>query len=137
MQRAVNAEAKAGLRSSTMIWDLDAHCPKGYRLSHNTSSKIQTQGSNHKNSLYTKKPKNKHLKSALLRGNVAEPAKKENKKKRLSGRKREQSKQTLATSDKTKAPKKKKKRRDLSKVTCFNCNKKGYYASNYTKPPKN
>ena len=42
VQKAVNAEAKAGLRSSTMVRESDAHCPRGYRPSHNTSSKVQT-----------------------------------------------------------------------------------------------
>ena len=44
VQRAVNAEAKAGLRSSTMVRESDARCPRGHRPSHNTSSKMQTQG---------------------------------------------------------------------------------------------
>ena len=43
VQRAVNAEAKASLRSSTMVWESDIRCPQGYRPSHNTSSKVQTQ----------------------------------------------------------------------------------------------
>ena len=43
VQRAVNAEAKAGLRFSTIVWESDAHCPKSHRLSHNTSSKMRTQ----------------------------------------------------------------------------------------------
>ena len=42
VQKAVNAEAKAGLRSSTMVRNLEARCPRGHRLSHNTFSKIQT-----------------------------------------------------------------------------------------------
>ena len=44
VQKAVNAEAKAGLRSSTMVWESDAYCPKSHHLSHNTFSKVQTQG---------------------------------------------------------------------------------------------
>ena len=48
VQRAVNAEAKAGLRSSTMVRESDAHCPKGHRPSHNTASKMQTQGTSAK-----------------------------------------------------------------------------------------
>ena len=43
VQKAVNMEVKAGLRSSIMVWDLDARYPWGYCLSHNTSSKVQTQ----------------------------------------------------------------------------------------------
>ena len=42
MQSAVNAEVKIGLRSNTIVWDLDAYCLKGHCLSHNISSKMQT-----------------------------------------------------------------------------------------------
>ena len=81
-----------GLRSSTMIRDLDARCPRGHRPSHNTSSKVQTQGSSHKDSLRSKKPKPKDAKPAPSRDNVTEPAKKENrkdKKKKLQNHRRE------------------------------------------------
>ena len=44
VQRAVNAEAKAGLRSSTMVRNSDARYPKGHRSYHNTSSKVLIQG---------------------------------------------------------------------------------------------
>ena len=138
VQRAVNAEAKTGLRSSTMVWNLDACCPRGHRLSHNTFSKVQTQGS--KDSSRSKEPKPKDLKPAPSRDNVAEPVKKENrknKKKRLQNHRREQNKQIPATNKNTKAPKKKKKRRDPSEVTCLNRDKKGHYASNCTEPLKN
>ena len=138
MQKAVNAEAKADLKSSTMIWDSDVHCSRGHRPSHNTSLKMQTEGS--KNSSRSKKFKPKDPKPAPSCNDTAEPAKKENKKekkKRLQKRRREQNKQTPVTSDNTKAPKNNKKRRDPSKITSFNCNKKSHYASNCTKPLKN
>ena len=140
VQRAVNAEAKAGLRSSTMVRESDARCPRGHRPSHNTSSKVQTQGSSHKDSPRSEERKPKDPKPAPSHDDAAEPAKKEDrkdKKKKLQNRRREQNEQTPATGDNTKAPKKKKKRRDSSEVTCFNCNKKGHYANNCTKPPKN
>ena len=41
VQKAVNVEAKAGLRSSTMVWESDARCPKGHRPSYNTSSRYR------------------------------------------------------------------------------------------------
>ena len=45
IQKIVNIEVKASLKSSIMIWDLDAYYFKGYCLFHNTFSKMQTQGS--------------------------------------------------------------------------------------------
>ena len=137
VQRAVNAEVKVGLRSSTMVRESDARCPRGHRLSHNTSLKVQTQGS--KNSSRSEEPMPKDPKPAPSRDDAAKPAKNENrkdKKKKLQNRRREQNEQTPATGDNAEAPKKKKKRRDPSKVTCFNCNKKSYYANNCTELPK-
>ena len=78
VQRTVNAEAKTGLRSSTIVRDSDARCSRGYRPSHNTSSKVQIQGSN--NSSHSKEPKPKDLKPAPSRDGAAEPAKKEGRK---------------------------------------------------------
>ena len=72
VQRAVNAKAKANLKLSTMVLDLDAYCLKGYCLFYNTSLKMQIQGFNNKNSFHTKKLKAKNLKSALPRTNIAE-----------------------------------------------------------------
>ena len=42
VQRTVNAEAKAGLKSSAMVQDSDIYCPRGYRPSNSTASKVQT-----------------------------------------------------------------------------------------------
>ena len=78
VQKTVNAEAKAGLRSSTMVWDSNIHYFRSYFLSNNISLKVQTQSS--KNSSYPKKLKPKNLKSASLRDNMAELPKKNNKK---------------------------------------------------------
>ena len=90
VHRAVNAEAKADLRSNTMVQDLDARCLRGHRPSHNTSSKVQTQDS--KDSSRPKKTKPKDPKSAPSRDNAAESPQKDNrkdKKKRFQGQKRE------------------------------------------------
>ena len=81
MQRIVNAEAKAGLKLSTIVRNLDIYCFKGHHLIHNTSSKVQTQGSNNKGFFCFEKPKPKDLKPAPPRDNaVAEPVKKKDKK---------------------------------------------------------
>ena len=96
---------------------------------------MQTQGSSHKNSPRSKEPKHKDPKPAPSRDNAAEPAKKEDRKKkknRLQNQKREHTgEQTPATGVNTEAPKKKLKAR------CFYCNKKNHFANEYTKLPKN
>ena len=43
IQRAINVKAKASLRSNIIVWDLDAHCPRGHRLSYTILVKVQTQ----------------------------------------------------------------------------------------------
>ena len=133
VQKTVNVKAKACLRSSTMVRDSDARCPKGHHPSHNTSLKMQTQDS--KDSSRSKEPKPNDPKPALLHDNAAEPAKKKNrkeKKKRFWNQRQEHTgEQTQVTGVNTKAPKKK------IKTKCFNCNKKRHYANEYTKPLKN
>ena len=42
VQKAVNAEAKAGLKSSIMVRDSDIHCPRDHRPSNSTALKVQT-----------------------------------------------------------------------------------------------
>ena len=42
VQKAVNAEVKAGLQSSTIVQDLDIRYPKGHCPSNSTASKVQT-----------------------------------------------------------------------------------------------
>ena len=43
VQKAVNAESKAGLRSSAMVRDSDIRCPRGHCSSNSNASKVQTQ----------------------------------------------------------------------------------------------
>ena len=141
VQRTVNVESKASLRSSIMVRDLDICYPKGHCLFNCTTSKMQTQGTTIKDS-HLEKPKIKKAKLILSRAANAnkpsEQARKEKKKKRHQERR--DKKQTLAsTANATKVQKKKKKNqdRDVNKVTYYNCDKKGHYANTCTKPRKN
>ena len=86
-----------------------------------------------------KEAKTKDLKPILSCTNEAEPSeqkKKDQKDKKKFQQKRER-KDTLATDDNAIDAPKKKRRQNLSKVKCFTCNKKNYYASDYIKSPKN
>ena len=139
VQKAVNTEAKTGLKSNIMVWNLDACCSRSHRLFHNTFSKVQTQGS--KDPSCPKETKIKNLKSALSRNNAAKSHKKDNrkdKKKRFQGQRRkytrEQKKQTPATNiNTTNISKKNKKEHNVSEITYFNCDKKGHFAIDCTK----
>ena len=80
MQKAVNVEAKAGLKSSTIVQESDARYPRSHRLSHNTFSKVQTQGTTVKKPR-TEESRPKRAKqadgkaSALPRSKSTEPGK--------------------------------------------------------------
>ena len=95
---------------------------------------MQTQKTAAKDFSRPKKPKTKDLKSVPLHDDPAEPAKKKNKQKRFKRQQEctKKSKEIPATSNNTINAAKKKKKHDTSKVTYFNCDKTGHYASNCT-----
>ena len=74
MQRAVNAESKAGLKSSTMVRDLVIHCPRSHCSSNSTASKVQTQGITIKDS-HLEEPKLKKTKPTPPWAEASEPYK--------------------------------------------------------------
>ena len=144
VQRAVNTEAKAGLKSSIMVQDLDIRCLRNYRIFNSSASKVQTQETIAKNSSSPKKPKTKETKS--VRTDVAEPLEqdKKDKKDRWNKKRRfrehrwdhteEQKKQTPATSTNVTDAGSKKK---YANITCYNYDKKGHYLKSCPKPPRN
>lgn len=79
IQKAINAEAKAAMKSSTMVRDLDICCPRDHLFSNNTFSTVQNQEIIAKDFSRSKKPKTKDLKSALLCDNIIKLAMKKDK----------------------------------------------------------
>ena len=140
VQKVVNADAKAGLRSSAMVRDSDIRCPRSQRPSNNTASKVQTQGTSAKKP----RPKESRPKEAVPakgkapappRTNAAESSEqgkkdRKNKKRRFQERK----KQTPATGTNVTDARLKKKYLD---ITYYNCDKKGHYSKSCPEPPKN
>ena len=140
MQRIINVEAKAGLRSSIMIRDADSRCPRGHYPSQNTFFKVQTQGSIAKKS----KPKEFRLKDSKPANgktpappHINEPGKtsRQDKKKKYFKKKRNRKNSTLAIGDNIIEGEK--KRNNQSNKKCYNCQKKGHFARNCSKPLKN
>ena len=149
VQRAVNAEAKAGLRSSTMVWESDTCCPRGHRPSYNISSKMQTQETTAKK-LRTEESRPKEAKQAdgkapvPPRSEFTKPGKTSHIDKRREylekkKKKRDRKNNTPATGDNANAVKigKKKKQDNRSDGRCYNCQKKGHFLKNCPKPLKN
>ena len=83
IQRAVNAEDKAGLRSTIMVQNSDIRCSQGHHPSNNTALKVQTYEITAKDSSRPEEPKTKDPKSVPPRDNPAEPAMKKDKQKRF------------------------------------------------------
>ena len=134
VQRAVNMEVKAGLRSSIMVRDLNTHCPKDHCLSHNTSSKMQTQRITAKK-LCAKESRPKEAKQANGKAPALphsdEPVKFNcQKKKKYRKKKQDWKNFFLATRNNAIKDKKGDKK-------CYNCQKKGHITRNCPEPPKN
>ena len=149
MQRAVNAEAKVGLRSSTIIRNLDIYYFGGHRPSNNTTMKVKTQGITSKES----KPKEYRPNEAKLAEckNPALPrsestkfgktSRTDKKKEYLEKKKKKrvQKTNTPATRDNAKVVEigEKKKQDNWGNGRCYNCKKKGHFSRNYLELPKN
>ena len=129
MQRAVNAEATVGLRSSIMVQDTDSRCLKSHCLCQNTSTKVQTQGSTAKKSKPEEsrpkdlKPANEKT-PALPCTNESEKTSCQDKKKKYFKKKRDRKKRDrknfiLATEDNIIRGEKKQNNRGDGK--CYNC----------------
>ena len=140
VQKAVNAKAKADLKSSIMVRNADSRCLRGHCLSQNTSTKVQTQGSIAKKS----KPEEFRLKDSKSANektpappHINKPGKgsRQNKKKEYLKKKRDRKNSTPATEDNAIEGEKKQNNRGNGK--CYNCQKKGYFARNCPELPKN
>ena len=154
VKKAVAAEAKANLRSRATTKDMDQHCPRGSRSAHSTAAKASAQGQSTKN-LREEEPKVRAPESSTSRSSNPEPSAKARREKKKDRRRRDQRDRrgqegsTPASGVNASEPGEAKKNddrnrnrsggaaRDLNRVRCYNCNKKGHYANNCTEPPKN
>ena len=99
VQRAVNVEAKAGLRSSTMVQNSDIHCFRGHLPPISTALKVQTQETTAKDS-HQKKLKVKEVKPTSSQAEEAsEPSEQacKKKKRKKHPERRDKKEQTLAS----------------------------------------
>ena len=145
VQRAVNAKAKAGLRSSTMVRNSDIYYPRSHHFSNSTVLKMQTQGTTAKKSKPVES-RPKKLKSAEGK-NLALPRSKStelgktsciDKKREYLKKKRDRKNNTLATKNNANAIEiGEKKQNNQGDGRCYNCQKKGHFLKNCPEPPKN
>lgn len=134
--KAVKAEAKAGLRPSSYVRKTDHYCPRGSRPAHTTAHKVQTQGSSMKDPR-AEEPKEK---TSAPRSEPPEPSEKARKEKKKKAQKdkrdRKDSNPASGVNATDTSSGKTCKQKDISQITCYNCDKKGHYATKCPEPRK-
>ena len=138
IEKIVNVEAKALLQSASITREMDQHCPRGNRLTYTTVAKLQasTRDPQDKSSASSawypqdKPPRSLHPHS--LRSESGETSEKgfwkEKKKQRHLDH--EQARKDSTPDASVNAPNVASTAcKDLSHITCFNCNKEGHYAT--------
>ena len=145
VEKAVDAEAKAALRPRSYARETDQHCLRGSRSS---AAKASTQGQPMKDPRVEEPKKPQESKaSAPQRSDsteTSEQARKEKKKKdrRYCGRKPQDStpatgvNSTNTSGGHSSGSGRSQPQKDLSQINCYNCNKKGHYATKCPEPPK-
>ena len=149
VRKTIAAEAKAALRPSSYVREMDQHCPRGNRPAYATS--VKAQGSSMKDPRSQDyKPKSSGPGVASGSGSGSGPQRTDSEsfsrsKKRKGGPNKKKSDTPASGVNTTEAgdgQKSKKQRRqernkrDVKDVTCYNCDKKGHYATTCPKPRK-
>ena len=129
--KAVRVEAKAGLRPSFYVRETDQQVPQGNRPAHTTTHKVQTQRAMKDH----REDKSKAKASVPTSTQNSEPSDK--------ARKDKKKKQHKAKRDSTPATGVNKAevgdhraKKDISEISCYNCNKKGHYSNKCPEPRK-
>lgn len=127
-----------------MVWDLNAHYPRGHYFSYAILAKIQTQGFNSKE-FKPKDSRAKELKPAKGKTPILSYSKftelgktsRIDKIREYFKKKQDQKNNTLATRDNANAIEGEKKRNNQGNKRCYNCQKKSHFLKNCLEPPKN
>ena len=131
--KAVRAEAKTGLRPSSYVQETDLWCFQGNRLVHTTAHKVQTQGTMNRED-NSKAPKDLASTPTSASTQDSEPSNKARKKKKKKQHKdkrdsREPRDSSTSATRVNKAEVGGRRKKDISEVTCYNCNKKEHFTT--------
>ena len=130
--KVVRAKAKAGLRPSSYVQETDLWCLRGNRPAHTTAHKVQTQGAvNHGDDSKASKGPASTPTSAFTQDYESPDKARRDKKKKQYKDKRNSKKlrdSSIPATGVNKAEVGGRKKKDISKITYYNYNKKGYFA---------
>ena len=142
--KAVRAEAKAGLRPSSYVRETDLNCLQGNRPAHITAHKDQTQGAVNRgdDSKASKGSASAPASAPTQESEPSDKAKKDKKKYWRDKRGSREPKDSILASgvNATKVGgggQRRKNKKDISGVTCYNCNKKEHFSNKCPESPKN
>ena len=131
--KAVRDEAKAGLRPSSYVRETDLWCLRGNRPAHTTVHKLQTQGAVNRrdDSKAPKGPASTPTFASTQDYESSDKAQKDKKKKQYKDKKdfREPRDSSTPATGVNKPVVNSKKKKDISEITYYNCNKKGHFAT--------
>ena len=130
--KAIRVEIKAGLRLSSYVQETDQQVFRGSRPAHTTAHKVQTQEAikDHCGD----EPRDKAPMSTSTQESPSNKDKsKKDKKKKQHKTKRDS---TTPATRVNKVEVDDKRNKDISEITCYNCNKKGYFAIRYPESRK-
>ena len=139
IQKAVDAEAKAALRPRSAARETDQHCPQGTRPAYSTAAK--SQDSPMKDPRVEEPTSRTQEATSSYRPESTETSNRKTRKERKKQRRLEHERaqnnsgsvpttkvNVLNVSSTT--------RKDLSHITCFNCDQKGHYATQCPEPKR-
>ena len=131
--KAIRAEAKAGLRPSSYVRETDQQVFRGSRPAHTTAHKVQIQKAMKDHCGDESRDK------APVSTSVQDfPSDKDNsrkdKKKKQHKDKWDSTNPATGVNTAEVSGRRRKQRKDISEITCYNCNKKGHYSDKCPEP---
>ena len=141
VKKAIDAEAKASLQPPSILREMDQRCPRGNRPAHSTVAKSQASSTRDPRDDPVEKPpppsapKPSNSSPAGSSETSDKKAWREKKKHRRLDQQWDQGRKDTSFTPATGANSG--TRKDMSQITCFNCNKKGHYSRNCSEPRKN